>query len=92
MAATCSVTPGARNFRGVSIKEIASTIPNQTNAAATATAEAACTARSLRQQSGQDGDVAAVEVPGGGDEGDRAATQYLLHLIQRRCPVRRLEL
>ena len=42
-----SVTPGARNFSGASMNEIASTMPSQTNTAAAATADAAFTAVSL---------------------------------------------
>ncbi len=69
---------GGAEFSGVSINEIATTMPSQTNAAAAATAQAACAASSLCQQPGEDSDVAAVEVPGGSDERDRAAAQQFL--------------
>ena len=82
----CSVTPGARNFSGASMKEMASTMPSHTNTAATATAEAACTACSLRQQSGEDRDVAALEIAGGGHQRDRAVTHQAPQFVQRRGP------
>ena len=41
---TCRVTPGARNFSGASMKEIATTMPSHTKIAATATADAGLTA------------------------------------------------
>jgi hypothetical protein len=42
-----SVTPGARNYSGASMKEIANTMPSHTNAAAAATANAGFTAVNL---------------------------------------------
>src|SRR5690349_10626307 len=68
----CSVTPGARNFSGVSMKEMASTMPSHIKIAATATAEAASTQGSLCQQSDENGDVAGVEIASGGHERHRA--------------------
>ena len=41
---TCRETPGARNFSGASMNEIATTMPSHTKIAATATADAALTA------------------------------------------------
>jgi hypothetical protein len=58
---------------------------------ATATATAVSTACGLRQQFGQNGDVASVEIPGRGDERDWATAQHLLQLVQRGCPLRRLQ-
>jgi hypothetical protein len=73
------------------MKEIASTMPSHMNTAATATAEAACTASSLRQQSGENGDVAAVQIARGRYQGDGAAAQRLLQFVQRGCPFLGLE-
>ena len=46
---------------------------------------------SLRQQSGENRDVAAVEIAGGSDQRDRAAAQHFAQFGQRRGPFRRLE-
>ena len=65
------------------MNEIARTIPNHRNVAATATAGAGLTARSLRQHRDENGGVAALEIARRGDQGDATSAGRIPQLLER---------